>query len=522
MLRPVELRSRVIVCRGALATERRLFEEIDANLPGPMELGRPLRIVVPSKSLRQHLLCQLVKRRGAVAGVVVQTAYSAAREALEAAGVTPAAGDSFFELVVRRLAGGESSLESSLENLDDGYGTVVGVVRDLLDAGYQPGHEDAVLDRLEDLESPVAGKRLERARAIVRIAARSYEAMSAAGSWRSSHSFESAESLVLEEGEGVLPASAILIHGFADVTGLVADFLESLVRTYPTVILIDRPERPGTSGRSEPGLRFLERLESRFSSLDNLEDRTATAPAQVLLTEGGDVESEARWVVERARALIDEGVAAEEIGIVARLFDGLAYPLRRHLRRLGVPFSGVGEVVAGGGDRRDVLRLIEVLRTGSATPVDLWIEGRESAEGRTELLLALKQIGAVRIEDVASLDLEGLNPKGIRIHLALRPSDGTDEPSGRWVPPKVIREARREAAALSSVFTQWPDIAESGSHADRTGSILRALGWSPDRQSWKAVMSRVRTLVGEALGTPCPRAARMVAIVGRPVVRYRR
>ena len=502
MNRSSETRSRIITCCGALATERRLFEETDAILRGPADLARPLRIIVPSKSLRQHLLCQFVKRRGAAAGVVVQTAYSAAREALGRSGALPPVGDGFFELVVRRLAGSESSLASSLENLDDGYGTVVGVVRDLLDAGYQPGHEDAVLDRLEDLERPVAGKRLERARAIVRIAARSYEAMSAAGSWRSAHSFELAESLVLDQGEDVLPSSAVLIHGFADVTGLVADFLESLVRTYPTAILIDRPDRPGTSGRVEPGLRFLERLEARFSDLDRHEDRGPAVPAQVLLTEGGDVESEARWVAERAWALVDEGVPAEEIGIVARLFDGLAFPLRRHLGRLGVPFSGVGEMVAGGGGRRDVLRLIEVLRAGPATPVDLWIEGRKSAGGRTELLLALQQIGAVRVGDVASLRLEGLNSRGIRIHLALRSTDGSGRPSGRWVPPGVIREARREAAALSRVFAEWPDIAAPRSHADRTGSILHALGWAPDRESWKAVVSRTRALVGELSALP--------------------
>ncbi len=502
MHRPEETRSRVITCRGALATERRLFEEVDAILGGSQDLGHPLRIIVPSKSLRQHVLCQIVKRRGAAAGVVVQTAYSAARETLDKVGALPPVGDSFFELVVRRLSGRESSLVSSLENLDDGYGTVVGVVRDLLDAGYQPGHEDAVLDRLEDLERPVAGKRLERARAIVRIAARSYEAMSAAGSWRSAHSFELAESLIFETGAGVLPSSAVLIHGFADVTGLVADFLESLVRTYPTAILIDRPDRPGISERSEPGLRFLERLETRFSDLDQQEDPGTTPEGVVLLTEGGDVESEARWVAERARALTEEGVAAEEIGVVARRFDGLAFPLRRHLGRLGVPFSGVGEVVAGGGIRRDVLRLIEVLRAGRATPVDLWVECRGPAEGRTELLLALQQIGAVRIEDVASLRLEGLNPRGIRIHLALRSSDGTNQPSGRWVPPEVVREARREAATLSRVFAEWPDIAEPQSHADRTLEILRALSWASDRESWKATMSHVRALVEELSALP--------------------
>ena len=489
--------SRVISCSGALATERRLFEEIDAALDGLTDFARPLRIIVPSKSLRQHVLCQFSKRRGAAAGVVVQTAFSAAREVVARAGALPPVGDGFFELVVRRLAGDESALASSLENLDDGYGTVVGVVRDLLDAGFQPGHEDAALDRLEELERPVAAQRLERARAIVRIAARSYEAMSATGSWRSAHTFESAESLVLVEGEQLLPSSAVLVHGFADVTGLVADFLESVVRTFPTSIVIDRPDRPGTTGRVEPGLKFLERLEARFGDLDLIEDRGPAIAGQVVLTECGDVESEARWVAERAGALIGDGVAAEDIGIVARLFDGLALPLRRHLGRLGVPFSGVGEMVAGGGIRRDVLRLIEILRAGPATPVDLWNEGRRSADGGAELLLALQQIGAVRVEDVAGLRVEGMGSRGIRIHLALRSTDGTTGPSGRWVPLDVVRDAQREAASLSGIFSEWPDIAAAQIHAERTVSILEALAWTSDSEAWRVVASRSSALVKE-------------------------
>jgi RecB family exonuclease len=311
-----------------------------------------------------------------------------------------------------------------------------------------------------------------------------------------------AESIVLDQGAAVLPSSAVLIHGFADVTGLVADFLESLVRTYPTAIFIDRPDRPGISGRLEPGLRFLDRLEARFSDLDHFDEPEGAPKAGVLLTECGDVESEARWVAERARALIEEGVAAEDIGVVARRYDRLAFPLRRHLGRLGVPFSGVGEGVAGGGGRRSVLRLIEFFRAGPATPVDLWIEGREPAKGRTELLLALQQIGVVRLEDVASLRLDGLSPKGVRIHLALGSSDGTDQVSGRWVPPEVIREARREATALSRVFEGWSDVAEPVSHADRTESMLRALGWVPDGDAWKATMSLVRALREELSALP--------------------
>jgi RecB family exonuclease len=497
MSRPSETRSRVITCRGARATEEILFEELEAAIAGSEGSAHPIRIVVPSKSLRQHLLCRMAQRRGAVVGVIVQTAYAAAREIVERCGAPAPVGDGFFELVVRRLAATERPLASNLENLEDGFGTVVGAVRDLLDAGFRVGHEDAVLERLEDLERPLSGRRLQRARAIVRVAARSWEAMAAAGGWRSAHAFATAESLVRDLGVTALPASAILVHGFADLTGLVADFLEAVTRALPTVVLIDRPSRPGDGGRDEPGLRFLERLEARFSAFVRVEADSEQAPPRVLLTAAADVEAEARWVAERVRALLDEGKAAEEIGIVARNFDGLSYPLRRHLRRLAVPWSGVGESVAGGGCRRDVLRLIEVLHAGPATPVDLWIEGREEPASGHGLLLGLAELGLVRVQDVASLDRAGSEVTGVRIHLDLL-SEGDDaEPPSRWVPAAVIRAAAREAATLCRIFDEWPRIADPATHAGWTQSLLDGLGWRPDWESSQGVASRTAMLAAE-------------------------
>lgn len=495
-------RSRVITCRGARATEDRLMRELDAALGDMTDFARPVRVIVPSKSLRGHLLCRLVARRGAAVGVVVQTAYSAAREVLDRAGAPAPVGDGFLELVVRRLAASERALASSLDSLDDGYGTVIGVVRDLLDAGFQPAHEDAVLERLDDLERPIAARRLERARAIVRIAARCHEAMSATGSWRSAHAFEAAQALVREVGEAALPASSVLVHGFADVTGLVADFFEALARAVSTAILIDRPDRPGCRGRVEPGLRFLDRLEGRFSGFERLEDASDVGPPAVRLTEAGDVEAEARGVAERVRELIDGGVVPEQIGIVARRFDGLASPLRRHLGRLAVPFSGVGETVAGGGGRREVLRLVEVLRAGSAAPVDLWLEGRPAGAERDELLLALQETGAVRVEDVAEIGSAGAAVRGVRIHLALRDLDGNGGPTGTWVGAEAIRTAAREAAALCRVVDDWPRIAEPRVHADRTRSFVHALGWWTDGEPWQTVASLAAALARELAASP--------------------
>ena len=84
---------------------------------------------------------------------------------------------------------------------------------------------------------------------------------------------------------------------------------------------------------------------------------------------------EMRWVAERVRALIDDGVVPEEIGMVGR-------PLESSLHSLSAVTSGVfacrfrgsakgwpAEAAARG------YRLTEILRSGPATPVDLWIEG---------------------------------------------------------------------------------------------------------------------------------------------------
>ena len=490
-----DLQSRVITCRGARATERRLLDEILDAQSLQTDFSRPVRIIVPSKSLRQHLLVRLVRKLGARAGLVVQTAYSAAREVLANAEVPTPSSDAFFDLVVRRLGRGEEALASKLEALDDGYGPVAGVVRDLLDAGFQSGHEEAVLEKLDDLEKPVTQKRLERARAIVRIAARSYEAMAVTDTWRSAHTFEMADGLLQERCEEVLPTSAVFIHGFADLTGLVGDFLETLSTSFPTAVLIDQPGRPDGSGRVEPGTAFLTRMESRFNSLDQEEDEKSQRPPDLSITQAGEVESEMRWVAERARALIDDGVIPEEIGIVARQFDGLAYPLRRHLRRLGVSHSGVGEGVAGGGCRQAVIGLTEILRAGPRTPVDLWIESRPG--DWMGLLLALRQLGLVRLDDLASLTIGGDMERGVRLPVAIRPFEPNEPSGGRTVTAAELRQAQKLAASLVDIFENWPDEGATATHFENTVGVLDALGWTSDDPAWGAVMNGLKAVTRE-------------------------
>src|ERR1700686_4035213 len=95
----------------------------------------------------------------------------------------------------------------------------------------------------------------------------------------------------------------------------------------------------------------------------------------------------------------------EGLAVVARDLSPYRFALRRHLRRLGVPFSGVGErgglLPAG----RRAWAALDLLRWGIEAPADRWHDASEwlQAELRVDLRLALRALGAARLREVAAL-----------------------------------------------------------------------------------------------------------------------
>ena len=172
-----ESQSRVIVCRGAIATERRLLAEIDALAPSrPDELALPVRVIVPSGSLRLHLLRRLVQNHDAVAGVVIQTVSGAVHEVLERAGREMPRRQAASDLTVRWAAEEEPDLADELDGLTNGYDVVLGAVRDLVDAGFTPENEAGVLDQLVSLREVIPDPERRRAEALVRVATQVHRA----------------------------------------------------------------------------------------------------------------------------------------------------------------------------------------------------------------------------------------------------------------------------------------------------------------------------------------------------------
>ena len=75
---------------GPRAVEAGLLAELDAACSrverDPARLALPLRVIVPSRALREQIGCLLVERGRARIGIRVQTLDGLAREVLERAG----------------------------------------------------------------------------------------------------------------------------------------------------------------------------------------------------------------------------------------------------------------------------------------------------------------------------------------------------------------------------------------------------------------------------------------------------
>ena len=474
--------SRIIVCRGALATERRLLSELDALISSAVEdLALPVRIIVPSRSLRLHLLRRLVRERGAVAGVVIQTIGGLAHEILERTRTPVPGGAAAYEVLVRRLAQGETVLAGKLEGLSDGYDVVQGAVRDLVDAGFEPDHEDGVLERLAELAQVVPRSNRDRATALVRVTARALEGAEITDAHPQAARYKRAAESLREFRGDSLPSRSILVHGFADLTGVATDLLTTVLQFHGGVVLVDRVPDPTRPERSDSGNSFLDRLELALGGLPSEEDLSASASTCLHLAEAPDVEAEARWVAETTRSILEENVDPEDIGVVARNLGQLGPALRRQLGRLGVPYSGVGAQVPGGLLRRKARRLADLLRRGSRAELDLWVEVSEGLEGGTELLLGMRVLSLARLGDLVGLDpadrrLVGDIPLPVGCIDTVDPSPEDSASSPRLSAARLVA-AGAIAGKVLDALENSPDRVPACDHQAHTMELLRALGW---------------------------------------------
>ncbi len=478
------------IAAGPREAEREVVAWVKAHrAKDATELWPPLRIVVPSRSLRRHLLAVLTRELGALAGVIVQTHRSLAREVLERAGEAPPPGGSAVqEVLVRKLASEQEALSSALGGLEDGYAPVAAAVRDLVDAGLDPVSLEAVAEAVS--ESARGGQR-ERCLAVVRVA----------GAWlkiSGTHGLPSRSGLLvratelLQSGNGdVLPSRGVLVHGFAEATGLVTGVLEALVRRHGAHAILDLPPDPARPSGRDAGWTFTERLADRLEGPGWLggvpwqppgED---TPDLEAFKAPGPD--AELREVASRIRRLLDDDTDPETIGVVARSIDtATAAAVRRHFGRLGIPFSGEGVTLPAGEATRRLEAVLELLSSGGRAGLAAWLTAVESIDGVTDLRLlelALRSAGMARLDGIGHMDLERLCPKGsLRLPVVERIEEGAE--GGRRIhrtfPRAELEAARRSASALLERLGRRPGKAPAGELLAWVRTILDQLGLAGD------------------------------------------
>jgi len=493
------------VGRGARQVESALLaalaEAADAGRRDPALLARPVRVIVPSRSLRQHLAAELMRRTGrAIAGLVIQTLDGVACEIVERDGAVDPSGDALFPILVRRYAREERALRDRLDDFSDGYAAVADVVTDLLDAGFTQVHEAALIDLLEDR----AGTRelVARGRAIVRVAARTLAALAEQGVGHRATLLSKARDALLRDPERALPARRVFVHGFAEATGLLSELLEELVRHRAAEVFFDEPTDFADPAARAGGWPFSRRLRERLAGVAgeaSLEAPSEPSTLAKLCAHGA--EAEVRAVAERILALVEAGLEPERIAVVARDLASYRASLRRHFDRVGLPFSGVRERGSVGAARRCAQALLELLQRRGRTPADRWLDADRHCDDPNEcsdLRLALRHIGLVRLDDVAGQS----RMRAVRLPAVGGWSEADDESAARVerrsLPAALLERAVARAKRLARDLTALERCDRLGELLQRTrGLLVDDLGWEAADPHCSDVLARIDDLAAE-------------------------
>lgn len=402
--------SRLLVAHGARAVEdlllARLSDLAAEARRDPMLLARPVRVVVPSISLRDHLATAIVHRAGrAMVGVRVMTLLNVALELAARAGRPAPRSPALFDVLVRRFARAQSSLHGKLDDLHDGYAVVSTSVRDLLDAGLEPAHVEAVDELLRSEGRHLATRaEIDRAGALVRTAVAVERALEELGVGHRSTLLRAARDRLEAEGPPALVSRALLVHGFAGANGVEGDLLESLLRIVGGDLYLDRPPENSGAFESAHTLRLVLRLAPVTGPPRTVAPEEELSPSYALFA-APDAEAEMREVARRVGALLEAGARPESIGVVARTASAVAPAVRRHFDALGIPFSGVsGEGPLRPAGRRLAL-LLELLRRGPVVNLERWLDAAAHLDGSAELRQGFSALGASRLEDLDRLEL---------------------------------------------------------------------------------------------------------------------
>ncbi len=501
-------RSALWVWSGARAVEAGLIAEVAALCEearrDPRLLAQPVRIVVASDRLRRQIAAKLTQEFGtSLVGVVVQTLFYVAQEALARSRVDATTFDLLFAALVREAVQSEAGLLRELPQVfdfvseRDGREGLLATVHDLIDAGFEPDLEEVLQ---EHLATQGSHRGVRRAQAIVRIAAKVLREFDRLGVSHRANLLRRATQCIRDNPSRALPSRAIRIHGFADATGVATDLLEALMQHFDAKCFWDWPRDPaplhfasGTKGEECDqhnsmydrgrawGEPLQERLRGATGKLVEKSNSIEQDPTTICVVRASGLPEEVREAARRVQELRDTGMAVERIAIAARDIETYATLLRRELTRLGIPFSAPDVRGPRHHDGNYLLQLAQLLRERGEARIELWISlcgAFVAPTVRADWLSAMTILGVLRVRDLAQLE----DPEKVRIFeygsFENESPEATGAESSRPSSKKHsaavsdILQLRAQCLRAQARWNRWPERASLEQHQKELEKFL--------------------------------------------------
>lgn len=498
----------VWLVRGARGCEDTVLREVArlVALRPERELQRPIRVVVPSRSLRQHLQSRLVSR-GSWIGVQVQTLWQLAAETCERAGQEVPRGSAIVEVLAARASSARPALAAPLAGLAESSQPLASTVRDLLDAGFEASHFEAVSERLAelpDLAEVTRTRALIDVAALVSLQAEDLDVGGSGALWKR------AIAILASRGEAALPSFGVVIHGFANATGLASDLLEALVTQLGARAVVDIPEDPAQPGEDDAGIGFTQRLRDRLAGWrgESFVVQPPSDPRRLAWVRTEGTEGEIQAVAGSILALLENDIAPERIGVVARQLAPYEAGIATTFDRLGIPYSLQGGRGLGGPARRRLAAFGVLIERGPRAAVDSWLTLLGDTPELHDLATGVRVAGIRTVQELAELNVDALLGTASSLALPVRTGiesieDGDEarlQARRRRLPRHTLEWAVTEARRACTVLP-GPRTGTWSQHLRTLGELTTTLlGRSaPGNEPIDAVLAQLSALAPASL-----------------------